>query len=323
MTCKFSGVNKVGKTLLTIRKDYKINLHNEVKMEEKEEVHEEEKKGNEEIKKEGIIKGDGITEEIEEAENKKDNIDENNEEFIQINVPGFDDLLEKGIPRGSSVLVCGGPGSGKTTFYLHTLCASAEKGEKCLYLSFEESKERLFKHMNDYGWKPEELEEKGVLLLEKKNPFEISRSVEALLAKARGELLIDIEGIDGLIPHGFKPDRIVLDSLSAIAAAFVGKEEGYRIYIEQLFNELSKTGATSFLISEVEQNMEKYSKSGVEEFLADAIIAFYNIRQRNVRVNAVEVIKIRGTAHKKKVVPFTMVPGSGIEVYPTEEVFTE
>lgn len=245
------------------------------------------------------------------------------EDYIKTHVPGFDDLLVKGIPVGSSVLVCGGPGSGKTTFCLHTLAASAKHGEDCLYLSFEEGKERLFKHMHDYGWDPEEYEKKGHLKLVKMDPFEISRGVEALLAKARGELLIDIDEIEGLIPKGFKPKRVVLDSLSAIAAAFVGKEEGYRIYIEQLFNALSKIGATSFLISEVEQSMEKYSKSGVEEFLADAIIAFYNIRKQNIRVNAVEVIKIRGTPHKKKVVPFAMVQGKGIEVYPTEEVFTD
>jgi KaiC/GvpD/RAD55 family RecA-like ATPase len=243
--------------------------------------------------------------------------------FVKTGVSGFDDLMEKGMPKGSSILVCGGPGSGKTTFCLNTICHAAAKGEKCLYLSFEESKERLFSHMKNYGFAPEELEKNGNFIIVRKNPFEISRGVEALLAKARGELLIEIDEIEGLIPQGFKPDRIVLDSLSAISAAFVGKEEGYRIYIEQLFNALEKIGSTSFLISEVEQTANKYSKSGVEEFLADAIIAFYNIRRGNLRVNAVEIIKIRGAVHKKKVVPFSMVPGKGIEVYPLEEVFTD
>jgi KaiC/GvpD/RAD55 family RecA-like ATPase len=243
--------------------------------------------------------------------------------FIKTGVPGFDDLMEKGMPKGSSILVCGGPGSGKTTFCLNTLCHAAGKGEKCLYLSFEENKNRLYDHMRNYGFNPDQLEKDGNLAVIRKNPFEISRGVEALLAKARGELLIEIDEIQGLIPEGFKPDRIVLDSLSAIAAAFVGKEEGYRIYIEQLFDALKNIGATSFLISEVEQTANKYSKSGVEEFLADAIFAFYNIRRGNVRVSAVEIIKIRGAVHKKKVVPFSMIPGKGIEVYPLEEVFTK
>ncbi|MCK5281909.1 MAG: AAA family ATPase [Nanoarchaeota archaeon] len=244
------------------------------------------------------------------------------EDYVKIGVPGFDDLIEGGIPKGSSILVCGGPGSGKTTFCLHTLNYAANNGEKCLYLSFEESRERLIKHMKDYGFNPEELEEKGLLLIKRKNPFDISRSVEALLAKARGELLIEIDEVEELIPGGFKPDRIVFDSLSSISAAFIGRDEGYRVYIEQLFNALEKMNVTSFLISEVEQSINKYSKSGIEEFLADAIIAFYNIRKGNIRVSATEVIKVRGSAHKKKIVPFSMVRGKGIEIYPSEEVFT-
>ena len=53
------------------------------------------------------------------------------------------------------------------------------------------------------------------------------------------------------------------------------------------------------------------------------MIAFYNIRQKNIRVCATEIIKIRGAAHKKKVVPFSMIIGKGLEVYPLEEVFTD
>lgn len=263
-------------------------------------------------------------EEKTKVEDKKiESIKQPSDEFIKVGIPGFDELVEKGIPKGSSVLLAGGPGSGKTTFTLHTIAYSCQKGEKCLYMSFEESVERLRKHMQDYSWKPEEYEAKGLLRIKRLDPFEISRSVEALLAAARGELLIDINEITGLIPEDFKPDRIILDSLSAVAAAFAGKEEGYRIYVEQLFRALEKTQATSFLITEVPQSLTKYSKSGVEEFLADGVVAFYNIRKANLRVSAIEIVKIRGVAHKKRIVPFSLVKGKGMEIYPTEEVFAE
>ncbi len=244
------------------------------------------------------------------------------EQFMETGVPGFDDLIDnKGIPKGTSVLVSGGPGSGKTTFCLQTLAHGASKGEKCIYLSFEESSERLKGHMRNYGWDPEQLEKSGNLVIKRMDPFEISRSVEALLAKARGELLIEIDEIEGLIPKGFHPDRIVLDSLSAVSAAFAGREEGYRIYIEQLFKSLEKLGATSFLITEINSDMSRFSRTGVEEFLSDGVICFYNMRRGNIRVSATEIIKLRGAAHKKKIVPFSIVSGKGIEVYPMEEIF--
>lgn len=242
-------------------------------------------------------------------------------ERIKVGVPGFDDLIEKGVPKGSTILVSGGPGTGKTTFCLQTLAFGAKSGEKCLYLSFEETEERLMQHMRDYGWNPDALVQQKTLAIKRVDPFQVSRSVEALLANARGELLIDINEITELLPTDFHPDRVVFDSLSAVAAAFEEKEEGYRIYIEQLFRQLEKAGATSFLISEVEQSLTKYSKSGVEEFLADAVFAFYNLRRENLRVNAVEIIKIRGAAHQKKVVPMNMIANQGIEVYPLEDVF--
>jgi KaiC/GvpD/RAD55 family RecA-like ATPase len=242
--------------------------------------------------------------------------------WVKTGVPGFDELITNGIPRGNSVLISGGPGTGKTTFCLQVLKAAAEKGEKCLYLTFEEESFRLKQHMTSYGWNPDKLEKEGTLVIKRLQPFELSRTVEALLAKASGELIIELDEIEGIIPKGFKPERIVLDSLSAVAAAFIGKEEGYRIYIEQLFNLFKFIGATSFLITEIEQDTNRYSKSGVEEFLADAVFVFYNIRQKSVRLNALEILKIRGTPHQKKIVPFRIISNQGIVVYPREEVFT-
>ena len=247
----------------------------------------------------------------------------NNRGVLRLGIPGFDELIAQGIPRGISILICGGPGTGKTTFCLHALNYLAINGEKCLYLSFEESEQRLREHMFAYGWNPVELEKRGNLIIRRMDPFMISRSIEALLAEARGELLIKVDYVKDLIPEGFKPTIIVLDSLSAVAAAFLEREEGYRIYIEQLFRALERLNVTSFLISEVEQASEKYSKTGVEEFLADSIIAFYNLIQGSNRINALEVLKLRGAPHKKKIVPFEIISGRGIEIYPKENIFVE
>lgn len=240
------------------------------------------------------------------------------DEFIKTGIPGFDELFENGIPRGNSVLVAGGAGSGKTIFCLQTLFNHAQNGEKCLYMSFEESEEKLIHHMEDFGWDPHPLIKKGNLLIKRFNPFDITRSVDALLMKAKGELLIDIEPI--IFPEGFSPDIIVLDSLTAIASAFMEKEDSYRAYIEQLFRFFESIKATSLLITETEQVPKIFSASGVEEFLADGVIVLYSIKRGNIRENAIEVLKMRGEKHQKKIVAM-QISDNGIVVYPEQEVF--
>ncbi len=244
------------------------------------------------------------------------------DEYTGTGIAGFDLLLEKGIPKGTSVLIAGGTGVGKTIFCLQTLYNAAKKGEKCLYLSFEESEERLKKHMDDFKWDWRELEKKELLKITRKEPFTLTANIEAMLAKAKGELLIDINEILEIIPKGFHPEKIVLDSITAIATSFGKKEEGYRIFIEQLFRYLETLNVNSFLISETEQLPEKYSQGGVEEFLADGVVVLYDIENENVRENAIEVLKMRGAKHEKRIVAM-QITDEGIKVYPEQEVFEE
>ena len=67
-------------------------------------------------------------------------------EYVITGIEGFDKLFEKGIPKGSSVLISGGAGSGKTIFCLQLAAYHASKGRKCYYMSFEESEEKLLQH---------------------------------------------------------------------------------------------------------------------------------------------------------------------------------
>lgn len=173
--------------------------------------------------------------------------------------------------------------------------------------------------MRDFGWDPEPLEKAGLLMIKKVSPLDITRQIDAMLEQARGELLIDLKPL--IVPKGFDPDRIAVDSLSAIASAFYGKEETYRLYIEQLFNLFEKMKATSFLISETQDPTVKLTESGVEEFLADGVFIFYNVRHGNIRESAIEVLKMRGSEFNKKIVAMQITNG-GIVVYPEQEVFT-
>jgi KaiC/GvpD/RAD55 family RecA-like ATPase len=239
--------------------------------------------------------------------------------FLKTGIEGFDKLMEKGIPIGSDILIAGGAGSGKTILCLQIIANAAKAGKKCIYMSFEESEARLKSHMEDFGWNPSELEKKGNFMIKRLSSFEIARSVEALLAKERGDLMIEIEPV--ILPPGFKPDIIILDSLSSISSYFVGRTEQYRSYIEQLFRYFERLGTTSFLIAETREIPETFSPTGVEEFLADGVVVLYNIRKGDVRENAIEILKLRGAKHLKKIVAMQIIAGEGIVVYPEQEVF--
>ncbi|MAG38057.1 hypothetical protein CMI45_01570 [Candidatus Pacearchaeota archaeon] len=85
---------------------------------------------------------------------------------------------------------------------------------------------------------------------------------------------------------------------------------------------LEKIGATSLLITETEQVPKIFSTTGVEEFLAGGVVVLYNLKHGNVRENALEILKLRGASHQKKIVSY-QITGKGITVYPDQEVFSE
>ncbi len=235
-------------------------------------------------------------------------------EIVKIGVPGFDQLFhEGGVIRGTSVLIEGGPGTCKTIFALQTLYNAACEGHDCVYFTLEEAPERLVRHLLDFGFEVEVMKREsdsiflragqGKLVIKRLEPISIARSVEALLEKASGRLSIDAAIVLDFIPHGFSPYMLALDSISAMATAFSGRLEQYRIYIEQLFRYFETLNVTSFLVAEVEEAPGRVSRTGVEEFLADGIIAFYYYKAGPGRIRAVEIVKMRGSSHSPHIVP--------------------
>ncbi|MBI5229628.1 AAA family ATPase [Candidatus Micrarchaeota archaeon] len=243
---------------------------------------------------------------------------EKGEKKIKTGIPGFDDLFEEGIPQGASVLIEGGPGSGKTTFCLQLAYNACKSGLRTLYMSFEEPEYRLESHMKGYGWEPEKYEKEGLLLLKRFNALDIARSVEALLSEAKRELLIDIQPV--LIPEDFKPDLVCIDSLSAISSAFSGEESRFRIYMEQLFRYLEAHNINSFLVREVANPTHVgavYVETGeAVSFLSDGIITLYNvIYSDGRRGRAIEILKMRGEDVKRKIVAAEILKNKGFVVY--------
>ena len=242
---------------------------------------------------------------------------------IKTGIRGVDKLLGKGVPEGSSILVEGGPGSGKTIFCLQVARNACKKGKKVLYMSFEEPPDRLKSHMESFGWKPDKFEDKGLLQIRRFNALDIARSVEALLGEAKKELLIEIQPV--LIPEDFKPDIVLIDSLSSISSAFSGESARFRIYMEQLFRYLESHEITSFLIRETAKPTHLgggYTEKGEAiSFLSDGIIVLYSvIFNSGERGRGLEVLKMRGQDIDRKIVGAEIKNRQGIVVYPDRQI---
>jgi len=248
--------------------------------------------------------------------------DNKEEDVLKTGIGGFDELFaEKGIPQGNSVLVAGGPGTGKSILCRQICYNLVSKGKKCMYVSFEESKERIEKSMQNFGWDVKKFIEDGSFLIQKINPLDILRMKFGGLGGSGSATEVSYKIKPLVIPKDFHPDVIAVDSLSAIIAASVTKDKNYRVYLQQLFSFFEETGATSFLITETEPIPVRYSDTGIEEFLADGIIVLYNIQKKDVRENAIEVLKMRYSKHEKKMV-LMEITSNGIKVFPDKRVLT-
>ncbi|MCH7902660.1 hypothetical protein IIC68_02820, partial [archaeon] len=197
-------------------------------------------------------------------------IDSHDFSIVPTGIKEFDNLIhDRGLERSSTILISGGAGTGKTTFAIQSIYYSAiQRGEKGIYLSFEEAPEKIKLHMKkNFGWDLGALEEKGLIKVIKVDPVDVARAVEQILLDVKGDLKIDMIKIK--LP--FLPDRIVVDSLSALSIAFT-EVENYRKYIRELFESLEELNCISFVLIETEQDPKVYSRTVVEEFLAVGFI---------------------------------------------------
>lgn len=221
--------------------------------------------------------------------------------FIKTGIKYFDGLIDKGIPENGTILIKGGPETGKTTLALQILHSFLEQNKKCFYISFEEVEEKLKAYMDKFGWYANHHEEKGLLMIKHFDPFILGRTIGSLFGKEKGELFIDI-GIEELFSKNFKPDIVIVDSLTALENIFPKEKfDAYCVYIKHLFN--NYIGATTFLILETEDANES-TGFGILENQADGIIHMYH--SKGTAIRGIEILKMRGTKHREKFVPMEL-----------------
>ncbi|HDQ15827.1 MAG TPA: hypothetical protein ENN45_02075 [Bacteroidetes bacterium] len=243
--------------------------------------------------------------------------------ILKTEIDGFDELFEKkGVPKGNSILIAGGPGTGKSTFCRQICYNAVSKGKHCMYVSFEESKERIIRSMEGFGWDVKKYIEDGTLIIQKINPLDILRMKFGSIGGSGSATELSYKIKPLVIPKDFDPEVIAVDSLSAIIAASVTKDKNYRVYLQQLFSFFEETRATSFLVTETDPIPKRYSESGIEEFLADGIVVLYNIQKEDMRKNAIEILKMRYGKHQKKVV-LMEITSNGIKIHPDKHIKIE
>jgi KaiC/GvpD/RAD55 family RecA-like ATPase len=186
---------------------------------------------------------------------------------IKTFISGLDEQIESGIPVGTVNIVSGTPGSMKSSFAYSLLYHNAHKiGLKGLYISMEQDVGSLIAQMERLGMmeKTNKLVVEDYASLDKK-----LQDSKFQKLKFENDWITRIKTyIQEIEKNTF--DIMVLDSLDALYALTLVDNPRRELY--HFFKTLRDTETTSFLISEMTQNSDKFSKFGVEEFLCDGII---------------------------------------------------
>jgi len=227
-------------------------------------------------------------------------------ERVKTGIPGLDELLEGGIPATAAVLVTGGSGTCKTTFGLQYLYAGAKQyNEPGIYVTVETSVKNLVWNIETFDWDLRALQDKNVLKIYRLH-FDTQRDIES-------QIVAQLGIISSLVKE-MKAKRLVIDSTTSFGIWI--KDQGELRNMLFKFSEgLKEIGCTTLLIAETRGGKTDFSAFGVEEFLADGVIALYFTPPNR----SIFVRKMRGTNHSKTVHPFEITK-KGVEVKAKDEV---
>ncbi|MBS3076885.1 AAA family ATPase [Candidatus Pacearchaeota archaeon] len=228
---------------------------------------------------------------------------------VQTWIPQFDHLIQGGFVKDSTNLLVGGSGSGKSIFATQFLVEAMNRGEKGLYVTFEEKKKQFYENMLSLGWDLADYEKKGLFTFLEYTPIK----VKTMLEEGGGS-------IESIIVNK-KVSRMVIDSITSFALLF-SDELSQREAALALFSMIRDWDCTSLLTLEEDPLDKNKSTSNALEFEVDSIITIYYVREARERQRYLEILKMRGTNHSNKVYPFSIgKKGLVIRNSPVSRVF--
>ena len=202
---------------------------------------------------------------------------------ISSGINELDALLGGGIERGSSILVLGPSGTGKSTFIFQYLDAAVKRGEKAAMFVFDEELGLMFARTKLLGFEFEKMMNDGNLIVEQVDAAELSPGEFAHRARER------------VVKSGAK--TVVIDSLNGYSAA-MPNENSLMLHIHELLQFLNRQGATTFL-TVAQHGLVGDMKTPVDvTYLADTVILLRYFEAFGRVKRAVSVIKKRTGWHE-------------------------
>lgn len=225
-----------------------------------------------------------------------------NADRTKTGVPGLDEILNGGIPRGNLTVLSGDPGSGKTCLGLGYLFYGATKYyEKGVFVSLEETEEEIIKIAAEFGWDYSKLvrEDKiRIITLELYDFEKLQNIIEDVVSEIGAK-------------------RIVIDP-GVVFKLFFEKELDARKKILSLGRLLKRIGVTAIITNEI--NLDRTtSLFGLEEYVADGVLLLYHTKIRKRFERSIAVLKMRGTKTSESTHP-VRITSSGIEVASREAI---
>jgi circadian clock protein KaiC len=222
-------------------------------------------------------------------------------------VPGFerkpvpsglqelDDLLRGGIDTGTSTLMTGPAGCGKSTIAFHYAYSSARRGEKAAIFTFDESLATLLDRARGLGMNPDPVIESGLLQVQQIDPAELSPG--EFVAQIRR--LVDEQNLR----------LLVIDSMNGLLNA-MPHEQFLAMQLHELFSYLGQQGVATIITLAQAGVIGAAMHSPVDvSYLADTILLFRYFERAGELRQAISVVKKRSGAHERTIRELFMVPG--------------
>jgi KaiC/GvpD/RAD55 family RecA-like ATPase len=249
-------------------------------------------------------------------------------EHVPTGIPGLDDILGGGYPRGRVILLTGGPGSGKTLMSMQFLIDGIERfDERGVFVSLEETKYHLQSEMMNFGWDLEKYEKKNLIAVVDASPLrQLSKEGDATFPSEENRDIhirgpeFSIQALSTVIRSYVRvtrATRIIVDPITSLSLQFPDKNQR-RIAIIDMLDSLVSMGTTSVVTSEIGLQMGGgISTRDIppEEYLAHGVIVLHNshVPGRGI-VSAIEIEKMRECKHDRQLHPYGITE-KGIAVY--------
>ena len=199
----------------------------------------------------------------------------------------LDALMGGGIDGGTSTLVLGPPGTGKSTVALQYACAATQRGEHAAIFTFDESRETLLARMAGIGMRVEEGSNTGQLLIRRINPAEVSPGEFAHLVR----LSVDRDSAR----------VVIIDSLNGYLNA-MPEGKFLTTQLHELLAYLGGCGVATFIVVAQSGMLGQNMVAPVDTtYLADTVVLIRYFEHAGLVKKAISVLKRRTGAHESSI----------------------